>query len=127
MVAQTDIVEEESKKNLEAYQALLELSTKTQNIKPGQGYLSAYILGVLLPPIGIYYFFKYLFFAKDTRGDAKAGFICLFLTMAGIAVGIWTTMLLFSQVGSITGFQGSDVLKELITPANQKELKDLFR
>ena len=127
MVDQTDVLREDPKKKLKADQVLLELDTKVQNIKSSSGYLSAYVLSVLLPPIGIYYFFKYLFFAKDTRGDAKAGFICLFLTMAGIAVGIWTTMLLFSQVGSITGSQGGDLLKELITPANQKELKDLFR
>ncbi len=96
-----------------------------RNIKSKQSYLSVYILSVLLPPIGVYYFFKYLFFASGTKSDRRAGFICLFLTIAAIAVGIWIPTLLFNQVTSITGSQGSEMLKELITPANQKELKDL--
>lgn len=127
MANQPEVVKEDPEKSLKAHQALLELDNKMRNIKSGQGYLSAYVLSVMLPPIGIYYFFKYLFFASDAESARKAGFICLFLTVAAIVVGIWTSMLLFSQVGSITGSQGSDVLKELITPANQKELRDLFR
>lgn len=124
---QPEVVKEGPEKSLKAYQALLELDNKMRNIKSSQGYLSAYILSVILPPIGIYYFFKYFFFASGAESARKAGFICLFLTVAAIIVGIWTSMFLFSQVGSITGSQGSDVLKDLITPENQKEIKNLFR
>ena len=117
----------EPKKNIEAYQALLELDEKERGLKSKQGYSKAYMLSLLFPPIGIYYFFKYLFFVGGSEEDIKAGFISLALTTFAIIVSIWLSVSLFKQVSPLSPSQSSDLLKEFITPENQKQMKSLFQ
>lgn len=116
----------EPKRNIEAFQALLELDEKERNLKSRQGYSKAYMLSLLFPPLGIYYFFKYLFFSNRTNDDVKAGFISLILTIIAAFLSIWISISLFKQVSPTTP-QNSDLLKEFITPENQKEMKSLFQ
>ena len=42
------------------------LDSKEKEIKSSQGHGKAYVISILFPPMGIYYFVKYLFF---TGGD----------------------------------------------------------
>jgi len=113
--------------NKEAFQALLTLDEKERTVKSRQGYVRAYIWSVLLPPIGIYYLIKYVFFANGTTEDIKAGLTSLILTVISLLLSIWLFGLFFKQATYLMPSQGSDTLKELITPANQKILKDLYQ
>jgi len=113
--------------NKEAFQALLTLDEEERSVKSRQGYWRAYIWSVLLPPIGVFFFIRYVFFANGTNDDIKAGFMSLALTIISLLLSIWLFSLFFKQATSTIPSQGSDVLKELITPANQKIYKDLFQ
>lgn len=120
-------VEEKPKPNLEAYQALVEVDKKERSFKARESYFRAYIFSIILPPIGIYYFVKYIFFADGTNDDIKAGIISLILTFASLSFGFLLLGLFFKQSTSNIRKQNIDSLKELITPENQKKLKDLFQ
>lgn len=113
--------------NKEAFQALLTLDEKERTSKLRQGYLFAYIWSILLPPIGIYYCIKYVFFANGTNDDIKAGVISLVLTIISLLLNIWLFGLFFKQATNLIPSQGSGMLKDLITPANQQILKDLYK
>ena len=115
------------KKNLEAFQALVELDKKERGFKSQQNYFRAYVLSVLLPPIGIYYFVKYLFFANDTDEDIKAGIISLVITIISLLLSIWFITVFFKQATSTIPSENTNILKEMVTPENQKKLKDLFQ
>jgi len=121
------IIKTEPIKNKEALQALLTLDEKERTIKSRQSYIHAYIWSILLPPIGIYYFIKYVFFANGTNDDFKAGVTSLVLTIISLLLSIWLFNLFFKQTTSLMPSQGNDTLRELITPANIKILKDLYQ
>ncbi|MCL4374252.1 hypothetical protein M1523_00155 [Patescibacteria group bacterium] len=110
-----------------AFQALLEVDEKERTAKARQARYLAYIWSILLPPIGIYYFCKYLFFSDRSDDDVKAGITALVLTLASLLLSIWIIGYFFQQTTSLIPSQGSDVLRELITPANQKSLKELYQ
>ena len=57
----------EPKKNIEAYQALLELDEKERGLKSKQGYSKAYMLSLLFPPLGVYYFLNIYFLWAGLR------------------------------------------------------------
>ena len=121
------IIKTEPIKDKEAIQALLTLDEKERTIKSRQSYIHAYIWSILLPPIGIYYFIKYVFFANGTNDDFKAGVRSLVLTIISLLLSIWLFNLFFKQTTSLMPSQGNDTLRELITPANIKILKDLYQ
>ena len=116
-----------STSDLNTEQIFNELDKKEQILKTKPGYLHAYILSVVLPPIGIYYFIKYVFLKNETAGDAVAGVISLALTIGSILLNIWLFGVMFKQSASLIPSQNLDMLKELITPANQKKYIDLFK
>lgn len=122
---QTNPQTEEEKK--QAFQALLELEEKERTLKSRQSYIKAYFWSVALPPIGIYYLIKYIFFSNGTNDDIKAGFISLMLTVISFLVSLWLFGLFIKQTSTMMPSQTGDVLKELITPGNQKILKDLYQ
>ncbi|MFH0773244.1 MAG: hypothetical protein V1922_02945 [bacterium] len=116
-----------SPKNLEAFQALLEIDEKERSIKAREGYTRAYMWSVFLPPLGVYYLVKYLVFSNRTPSDIKAGWVSFALTIASLLV---STLLLAGVLNSATSInpqQSGDMLKELTTPENQKSIKELFR
>ncbi|NTU46836.1 hypothetical protein HGA88_04390 [Candidatus Roizmanbacteria bacterium] len=121
------VIGEEPKKDLEPYKALLVLDTQERSMKAREGYLKAYILSVLFPPIGIYYFGKYLFFANGTQEDVKAAFITLAITVVVLVLGIVSCNFLFSSVNKATNSNSNSFLKELTVPENQKELRQLMQ
>lgn len=115
------------KLNLEAFQALAELDKRERIAQAKQGYYKAYFLSLLLPPLGIYYCIKYVFFADGTDEDIKAGIISLVITTISLLLSIWLFGVIFKQTTSVIPSQNSNILKELITPENQKKYKELFQ
>ena len=115
------------KPDLEAYGALVELDQKEHEFKARNAYFKGYLWSILLPPIGIYYFIKFLFFSNGTQDDIKAGVYCLVLTIVVFVLSIWLTVAMFKQTTSSLSPQSSEFLKELITPGNQNKLNDLYK
>lgn len=111
-------------KDISAYEALLTIDNQEHNYKAREGYTKAYTLSILLPPAGIYYFFKYLFFGDRSQKDIRAGFISLILTTISFVVSLWFFQVLFDQA---IPPEKRAVVNELLTPANQKELIDMLR
>ena len=120
-------VQTSTKLNLAEFQALAELQKKESLAKAKQGYYKAYFLSVVIPPIGIYYFIKYVFFADGTDDDLKTGIISLILTILSLVLSLWLVDILFKQMTSVIPTQNMDVLKDLITPANQKKILELYK
>lgn len=113
-------------KNPDTYKALLEIQSQEASLKVRRGYLKAYMLSFFLPPLGLYYFFKYLFFADTNYENRKAAFICLTITIFLLLINIWLFNLLFGQA-SPQSQRNEEFIKELITPQNQQELKKLLQ
>lgn len=113
-------------KNPDAYKAILTIGEQGQNLIAKEGYWKAYLLSVFLPPIGIYYFVKYFFFADGSSESWKAAIICLLVTIISLALNVWFIRLFFSQ-STPGGSQNLDIIKELITPENQKSLRQLLQ
>jgi len=120
-------IQNTEKKNIDAYKALLEIDQSERNFKSRQGYSGAYALSLFVPPLGLYYFIKYVFLGNRSEEDVKAGCISLFLTVVSTLVSILLMGVLFKQTTSVLPDQGSDVLKDMITPANQNKLRELFQ
>ncbi len=111
--------------NPEYYKTLLQMQEQGETLKAKQGYFKAYIFSVIMPPIGLYYFFKYFFFLNESYNDRKAGLICLFLTIASLVLNIWLIQLFLSQFETPQN-QDLNSIKELITPQNLKDLRQLI-
>lgn len=112
---------------LELAQAVAELNTKEKEITSSKGYWKAYIASVLFPPIGIYYFIKYLFFNGGGEESVKAGVISLVLTIASLLISFWMLADLFRGATSSLPQQDFQMLKDLAAPDNQKKLLDLYK
>lgn len=117
----------EPKKDLEAYSALLVVDQQERRIKINKGYTHAYIISLLFPPLGVYFFFKYLFFANGTNEDIKAGIISLVLTVGVIVLSIWMFAGMFQQTSPVDPSQSFDQLKKTVAPENVKELIKLYQ
>ncbi|OGK62618.1 hypothetical protein A2334_03400 [Candidatus Roizmanbacteria bacterium RIFOXYB2_FULL_38_10] len=117
----------EGHKDIEAYQALLEIDTKERSFASRQGYIKAYVLSILLPPIGLYYFIKYIFFGDGSKDDMKAGLMAFLLTICALGISIGISTILFKQMNTPLPASSTNILKEMITPANQDALKKLFQ
>lgn len=113
--------------NTEAYQALLKMDQSERTFKSRKGYAGAYTWSVLIPPLGIYFFIKYVFFGNGTPEDIKAGCISLILTVISALASIWIMGMLFKQTASMLPNQGTNAIMELITPENQKKLFELYK
>ncbi|MBI3379648.1 hypothetical protein HY029_02755 [Candidatus Gottesmanbacteria bacterium] len=112
-------------KNPKNFEALLQMDQQKQNLKAKESYWKAYLMSILLPPIGIYYFIKYFFFIGDSQSK-KAAVLNLVMTIVSLILNIWLIQLFFSS--SFTGNnQNLNTIKELITPENQKSLQELIQ
>ena len=111
-------------KKLELVQAMAQLDSKEKEIKSAKGYSKAYFWSVVIPPIGIYYFVKYLFFTGGEKEDVKAGVVSLALTLASLFLSFLLIAALFKQP---TSSQGLKMLKDLTVPDNQKEILQLYK
>lgn len=111
---------------LEAERAFAQLEQKENEVKTKSGHLKAYTASILLPPIGIYYFVKYFFFGEKTPYLKKTAVYCLILTVISLAVNIWGLEVLFNQAVPSKD-PNINVLQELITPENQKSLRQLMQ
>ena len=114
-------------KKLELVQAMAQLELKEKEIKSSKGYGKAYLWSVLIPPIGIYYFVKYLFFTGGEKEDVRAGIISLTLTIVSFFVSFWLLNELFKQTTSAIPSQNLQILKDLTSPNSQKEILQLYK
>jgi len=120
-------IQNTGKNNTEAYRALLEIDQSERTFKSRQNYSHAYILSLFIPPFGIYFFIKYVFFGDGSVEDTKAGYISLVLTIISTLISIWTMRMFFKQATSILPNHGNNIIEELITPENQKKFKELLQ
>jgi len=119
--------QEAYKHKLEFVQAMAQLDSKEKKLKSSQGYGKAYLWSILIPPIGIYYFVKYVFFTGGEAENIKAGIISLVLTLVSLFLSFWLTVVLFNQTTSGIPPQNLQILKDLMVPENQKKLFQLFK
>jgi hypothetical protein len=84
------------KLNKEAFAAILELDRNERSMGAKAGYYRAYVLSLLLPPLGVYYFLRFVLSPMSTTDDKKAGVIALIITTVSLIVSIAQT-----QQGSI--------------------------
>lgn len=113
-------------KNLEPYEALLSIDQQKEALKTKESHWRAYILSIIIPPIGLYYFIKYFFFGEGDSNERRAAVISLILTTVSLFLNIWLIQLFFNQPLSDKN-QDMNFLKELITPENQKNLQQLLQ
>ena len=113
-------------KDPSAYKALLDIQQQEALLKAKSGYLKAYIFSFFIPPLGVYYFIKYFFVADNSYENRKAGIISLVLTITSLIVNFWLFNLFFTSFAP-EGSNNEEFINELITPANQKELQQLFQ
>ncbi|PIZ00281.1 hypothetical protein COY62_03395 [bacterium (Candidatus Howlettbacteria) CG_4_10_14_0_8_um_filter_40_9] len=118
---------EDYKHKLELFQTMAEVNSKEQEIKSKQKYGMAYLWSVLIPPIGIYYFVKYVFFANTDDESVRAGIISLVLTLASLLLSIWLLSRLFTSTTSSLPPQNLQMLKDVVAPENQKKLLELYK
>lgn len=116
--------QEAYKHKLELFQAMAQLDSKEKEINSSQGYMKAYLWSVLIPPIGIYYFVKYVFFTGGEEGNIKAGIISLILTLVSLFLSFWLMANLFKQTVPPQNLQ---ILKDLAVPDNQKKFLQLYK
>jgi hypothetical protein len=119
--------QEAYKHKLELFQAMAQLDSKEKEIKSSQGYGKAYLLSILIPPVGVYYFVKYVFFTDGEEENIKAGIISLSLTLVSLFLSFWLMAILFKQTTSGVPSQNLQMLKDLTVPDNQKNLLQLFK
>ncbi len=112
---------------VQTFEAMAEMSKKEQEAKNAEHYFKAYLWSFLLPPIGIYYFVKYVFFQNNGSEDVKAGTISLVITLVTLIASIVSLSVLLHQTASVLPKSDSKILQELITPENQKTLQQLYK
>lgn len=114
-------------KTKEAFQALLQMDQQEKLTKKRKGYYRAYFLSFALPPIGIYYLIKYIFFGEKTPEDIKAGIYSFLITVVTLIISTLFAGLFFKQ--TLSGLPGIDSknLQQFSLPQNQKTLQDLYR
>jgi len=122
----TDTEESTYKNKFELIKAMAEIESKGKQVQLAQGYIGAYLWSVLIPPIGIYFFIKYIFFADGETENIKAGIISLVLTLLSFFLSLWLLTGLFKQVASPIPLPNSEILKDLAEPNNQKNLFELL-
>ncbi len=115
-------------KKLKTFEATADLQRETETLSEKSRYYKAYALSFFLPPIGLYYFVKFFFFDGGSDGGRKAAVISLVVTVISVLLNYWLFNILFtSTLNSVVPGGAGGTLKELITPANQKSLYDLYK
>lgn len=119
--------QEEYKHKLELFQAMAEVNSKEEETKSKQKYGMAYLWSVLIPPIGVYYFVRYVFFANGEDENVKAGIISLVLTLVSLLISFWLLAGMFTRTTSSIPPQNLQMLKDVAAPENQKKLLELYK
>lgn len=121
------INDKDYQKKLELIQATTQLDFKEKEMKSSQGYVKAYLWSILIPPIGVYYFIKYVFFSGGSEDSIRAGIISLILTIVSLLLSIFLMIGILRQTTSGNSSQNLQMLKNLAVPDNQKKFIELFR
>jgi hypothetical protein len=114
-------------KKLQFFKAMSELDIKEKKLRLTQEFIKAYFISVIIPPIGMYYFVKFVFFTESSDNYIKAGIISLVLTLLSLFLSLWLMVILFKQSTSTISPNDNQMLKDLMVPDNQKELFQLFK
>ena len=122
-----DVSSEEYKKKLAFAQALADLNVREKEVKKKGSYGKAYFWSAVLPPIGVYFFIKYAFFAGGEEGAKRAGIISLVLTLASILFTLLFSAIILNQALSMIPGANLQILQELSSPEKQKELLQLYK
>ncbi len=113
-------------KNLALVQAQADLNSKVKEVTASKGYGKAYVMSVLFPPMGLFYFVKYLFFDGSDQA-IKAGIISLVLTLASLLISILSLAALFNQATSGMPQGNLQMLQDLANPKKQQEILQLYK
>lgn len=124
MAEQEQIDKDAYAKKIELVEAIAQLNSKEKSINSSQGYGKAYFWSVILPPMGIFYFIKYLFFDGGDEEHVRAGIISLVLTLVSLLVSILLLGGIFNQAASMFP---KDTINGLTTPGNQNKILDLYK
>jgi len=119
--------EEDYQKKVALIDALAQLDAKQKQLETSRGYGKAYFWSITLPPMGVFYFFKYLFFMGGDKEHVKAGIISLLLTIGSLLVSAILMAVLFKQGTSSLSSPDLQILKDLATPESQKNLLQLYK
>jgi hypothetical protein len=119
--------QDDYQKRLNLVRAMTTVDTEENKKKSSPGYMKAYVWSVLIPPIGIYYFIKFVFFTEGAEGNVMAGIISFFLTIFSFFLSVWMLGVYLKQSTSSIPLQELKTLENLIRPENQKQILDLFK
>lgn len=114
-------------KKLEFVQALSQLESKEKEIRSSQKYRGAYFWSLIAPPIGVYYFVRYLFFEGEKEGSIQAGVLSLILTIISLSISVLFLSSILKQTTSSTSPADLQMLKDLANPKNQKTILQLYK
>ena len=120
-----DITPNEAYEKKRQYFEAMAVMTAEEKKLQSTNFLATYIWSLLLPPIGLYFFVKYVFFGDGEPNRRRAGVIALVITIISAVLSLWVTSLLFSSVTATSGDSGS--VPRLLQPENQKSLIDLYK
>ena len=118
---------EEYIKKVAYAEAMADLVAKEKEINRKKGYGKAYFWSFFLPPIGLYYFIKYLFFSEGEGESIRAGVISLVLTLVSILISVLFFATILNQASSVVPGADLQMLKDLTTPEKQKEILQLYK
>ena len=121
------VIQEEYKHKVELVQAMSELAEKEQDLKLSEAHRKAYIWSILVPPIGIYYFIKYVFFTGGEARSVKTGKLCLLLAGISFVFLILLAAVMMNMSVLTIAPEDQNSLKDLTIPENQKELIELLK
>jgi hypothetical protein len=119
--------QEQYDKKFELMKSIGELNMKEEEIKSNQGYRKAYIWSILMPPVGIYYCIKYIFFSRGGSKNMQAGIISLVLTLLSLFISSWAIIGLFKQSTSSLSPNDLQMINNLAAPDTRKELLQLYK
>jgi|GEM_PF-1593768 len=117
----------EYQKKLAFAEAMTELDTKEKTLASSGIYAKAYLLSVFIPPIGVYYFVKYVFFSGGDEKCVKAGIVSLVLTLISLFFSLLFMNGFAGQITTGTSQKNTKMLNELSAPKNQQQLLDLYK
>ncbi|HVN67999.1 MAG TPA: hypothetical protein VMT55_06465, partial [Candidatus Sulfotelmatobacter sp.] len=91
---------DEYRKKVEMFRAMADMTVKENELKAEGSYFGAYFWSFALPPLGIFFFIKYVFFGDGSRSRIKAGIISLGLTILSLLLSYWLVAAFFKQTAS---------------------------
>jgi hypothetical protein len=119
--------QEQYNKKFELMKAIGELNMKEEEMKSNEEYKKTYLWSIFMPPIGIYYCIKYIFFTRGGSKNIQAGIVSLVLTLLSLIISSWAVIGLFKQSTSSLSPNDLQMINNLAAPDTRKELLQLYK